>query len=197
MKDDKHSHEPDQRAILRVREAFARAPIANTDGIQGIRLHVFVSKEPLAEVAILGDVTPGGEYDWTAFDKIKGAVFPKELQNIFRFCIFAHDIDPEHHSGMSKGIGSYDFIVSLGEFKEDGKPAGVFSQAGTFMHELGHNLGLHHGGADDVNYKPNYISVMNYLFQLNGIFVNKGAAFDYSRFELAADERTRWTERTD
>jgi hypothetical protein len=37
------------------------------------------------------------------------------------------------------------------------------------MHELGHNLGLHHGGADDTNYKPNYLSVMNYDFQLTGI----------------------------
>ena len=27
------------------------------------------------------------------------------------------------------------------------------------MHELGHTLGLRHGGHDDVNYKPNYHSV--------------------------------------
>jgi hypothetical protein len=32
------------------------------------------------------------------------------------------------------------------------------------MHELGHNLGLWHGGGDNINYKPNYLSVMNYLF---------------------------------
>jgi putative cell wall-binding protein len=34
------------------------------------------------------------------------------------------------------------------------------------MHEFGHNLGLHHGGAVDTNCKPNYLSVMNYSFQL-------------------------------
>jgi hypothetical protein len=33
------------------------------------------------------------------------------------------------------------------------------------MHELGHNLGLDHGGNKNVNFKPNYPSVMNYLFQ--------------------------------
>ena len=33
------------------------------------------------------------------------------------------------------------------------------------MHELGHNLRLEHGGGDDVNYKPNYLSVMNYLYE--------------------------------
>jgi hypothetical protein len=188
MQDSKHSHKPDAKAMSIVREAFARAPVANADGSEGIRLHVFYSPVPLLEQAILGGATPTGEYDWTEFDKIKSNVFPKELEKVFRFCIFAHDIDPDHHSGMSKGIGSYDFIVSLGAFEEDGKPAGAFSQAGTFMHELGHNLGLHHGGADDVNYKPNYISVMNYLFQLNGIFVDQRAAFDYSRFEMVADE---------
>ena len=32
------------------------------------------------------------------------------------------------------------------------------------MHELGHTLGLQHGGADDVNLKPNYLSVMSYAF---------------------------------
>lgn len=40
--------------------------------------------------------------------------------------------------------------------------------AGLFMHELGHNLNLRHGGFEDRNCKPNYISVMNYSFQ-NGI----------------------------
>ena len=30
------------------------------------------------------------------------------------------------------------------------------------MHELGHTLNLRHGGFEDDNCKPNYISVMNY-----------------------------------
>ena len=48
-------------------------------------------------------------------------------------------------------------------------------QAGTFMHELGHNLNLAHGGAStlavgssnyNMNCKPNYLSVMNYARQM-------------------------------
>lgn len=35
-------------------------------------------------------------------------------------------------------------------------------QAGTFMHEFGHTLNLRHGGGDNTNNKPNYLSVMNY-----------------------------------
>ncbi|HEX5236459.1 MAG TPA: hypothetical protein VFW25_14155 [Silvibacterium sp.] len=62
-------------------------------------------------------------------------------------------------------------------------------QTGTLMHELGHTLALTHGGtyyADpnnpslptyELNCKPNYLSVMNYLFQVRG-FVDGG--FDYS-----------------
>jgi hypothetical protein len=53
------------------------------------------------------------------------------------------------------------------------------------MHELGHNLGLTHGGFDNINHKPNYLSVMNYSFQLTGLRYNGSyGLFDYSRFLL-------------
>jgi Putative metal-binding motif len=39
--------------------------------------------------------------------------------------------------------------------------------AGIFMHELGHTLGLLHGGGTEVHCKPNYISVMNYTRDFN------------------------------
>jgi hypothetical protein len=40
----------------------------------------------------------------------------------------------------------------------------------TIMHELGHNLGLRHGGwFDTTNRKPNYNSVMNYRYQFPGV----------------------------
>jgi hypothetical protein len=41
--------------------------------------------------------------------------------------------------------------------------------AGLAMHELGHNLGLLHGGSDCFNNKPNYTSVMNYSFYLSRV----------------------------
>ena len=39
------------------------------------------------------------------------------------------------------------------------------------MHEIGHNLKLHHGGDLDnsTNYKPNYFSAMNFLYQEDGV----------------------------
>lgn len=38
------------------------------------------------------------------------------------------------------------------------------ADASTFMHELGHSLGLGHGGIDSINCKPNYLSIMNYVY---------------------------------
>lgn len=48
----------------------------------------------------------------------------------------------------------------------------------TVMHELGHTLGLGHGGrGDSRNCKPNYMSVMNYRYQPGGIPVVPGTSF--------------------
>jgi hypothetical protein len=54
------------------------------------------------------------------------------------------------------------------------------------MHELGHNIGLHHGGADDINQKPNYLSIMNYAFSFSGL-IGTRHAYDYSRFGPDSD----------
>jgi hypothetical protein len=43
------------------------------------------------------------------------------------------------------------------------------------MHELGHTFGLHHGGNDEMQYKINYISVMNYLWQKDYSWIKRGS----------------------
>jgi hypothetical protein len=40
---------------------------------------------------------------------------------------------------------------------------------GIFLHELGHTMGLRHGGRNDINWKPNYLSIMNYRFAMDGL----------------------------
>ena len=97
---------------------------------------------------------------------------------------------PSSASGVSDLPGG-GALITLGLWDEFvGKP---FVQASTTLHELGHNLELFHGGAGPVwgtastptyfepNCKPNYLSVMNYLFQARGLVDDAGNLYaDYS-----------------
>ena len=82
-------------------------------------------------------------------------------------------------SGGSSGVGELpgnDSIITLGGYQPGLSAANLIQrnllinyQAATMMHELGHNLGLRHGGSDQINRKPNYVSVMNYLYSPLGL----------------------------
>jgi hypothetical protein len=65
--------------------------------------------------------------------------------------------------------------------------------AGTIMHELGHNLNLQHGGQDGQNCKPNYLSVMNYNTQFGIPRASTAVILDYSPPRLALNGSTRAT----
>ncbi len=76
-------------------------------------------------------------------------------------------------SGCAEMLGN-DSLMTLGGWNlstnsEQDTNILINFQAGTVMHEFGHNLGLDHGGDESKNYKPNYVSVMNYLYQLQGL----------------------------
>jgi hypothetical protein len=54
-------------------------------------------------------------------------------------------------------------------------PRSAHVEAGVFMHELGHNLGLHHAGDVPAPLEaPNYLSVMNGRYVLTGILEAEG-----------------------
>jgi len=82
----------------------------------------------------------------------------------FHYAMFIHSQTDTGISGKAELKGN-DLIVSLGSFTNE--VGSTNQQAGTFMHELGHNLGLKHGGQDDTNCKPNYLSVMNHAYQFS------------------------------
>jgi hypothetical protein len=94
-------------------------------------------------------------------------------------------------SGLAEGFdgrGGDEFMVSFGSVDTSGWNATrvVEDHAGTFMHELGHTLGLGHGGGDGVLHKPNYYSVMNYTWQTPGYSwqMPNSRRLDYSRAKL-------------
>jgi hypothetical protein len=108
----------------------------------------------------------------------------------FRYVVFAHNLvgtggGGSNGSGCAE-IGGDDAVVTLGSFTAttvnsiSHKRGTTDQQAGTLMHEYGHNLGFNHGGNDGINCKPNYRSVMSYSRQFAGSpIVNR--RLDYSR----------------
>jgi len=135
--------------------------------------------------------------------------FDHNRRDMFHYALFAHaigiaraDVDnpstpyderttPTKNSGIADSPFGGDILVTLG-FWDDfvGTP---FMQGATLAHEFGHTIGLRHGGtAEQPNCKPNYLSVMNYLFQVQGLIPQapNGAALpptvDFSRQALPA-----------
>lgn len=89
-------------------------------------------------------------------------------------------------SGVAEIQGN-DFIVTLGNWylntsNSTNKNRLINFQASTIMHELGHNLGLRHGGNENLNYKPNYWSIMNYLYDLRGLDPDPASKTAYQRW---------------
>ena len=209
MANANHSHAISAAAIKTVVDAFATAPYISRSGSIGINLHVdagpnsimnFATGQTwgplsrarqLGEVPQLGTATVDGSgniltYNWKEFDEIKdqpGGFTSSGRTKIFRYCISAHQLATASNSGIARAMPGSDFIISLGTF------TGVTdtNMAGTFMHELGHCLGLDHGGGDNINNKPNYVSVMNYLWQFSGVTRNGTAnIIDYSNAALGS-----------
>ncbi|MET8452677.1 hypothetical protein [Streptomyces sp. NPDC005209] len=92
-------------------------------------------------------------------------------RQVYRYMIFGEKYSEQPgSSGRAEWSavgpqGGNDFIVTLGSWGDNGiaRAGGrKNAEAATFMHELGHTLSLGHGGDDDINCKPNYLSVMNY-----------------------------------
>jgi hypothetical protein len=159
----------------------------------GVRLHVQVDEQitHVDNTALFPCTGPKGGSD-ADFDAIKAAQFGTLTQRglanainvlnakrlAFHYGLFVHNQSPtppattNGSSGCAELFGN-DFMVSMGSWTPPNPaiaahPGGVGSrseQAGTFLHELGHNLGLRHGGIDNVNCKPHHVSVMNYAYQ--------------------------------
>jgi len=182
---------PSQTALDRVVAAFNDAPAKNPPGnADGVNLHVEAG----------GDVIPLANWhdldanDWPReFDRTKVGAFGEPAERagtnwpnvraakalVYHYAVFANDVFKGFAAGeLGDGLGGNDLYVGRcqkcpgGETDDD--------RAAALMHELGHNLGLGHGGADgegradDDNRKPNYHSIMNYLWQNHEPWMDEG-----------------------
>jgi hypothetical protein len=92
----------------------------------------------------------------------------------WRYCIFGHRYQEDGGSTGSSGIAETpgdDFVVTLGAFSDS--VGTMFDRASTFVHEMGHTLGLTHAGtmssATVGNGVASFPSIMSYAYQLRGI----------------------------
>jgi mannan endo-1,4-beta-mannosidase len=211
---DSHSHEPEFAGLDDVRIAFADAPVDNPDGSTGITLHLMPSDAmPHSEEVAFITQGPGATDDYDDYklgapsdpcDGYFGTAADRSSPNCaatlqarrlaFHYAIFGHSYsEGPLSSGFAEILGN-DLMVTLGDPAAWIDASGSLreAEAGTLMHELGHNLGLHHGGADSVNCKPNYLSVMNYTLQVP--YMDPTRPLDYSRFETLTLEEDSLTE---
>lgn len=173
-----------------VENAFANAPLdppasapPGTPG--GVRLHIMWD-EPISH---------NSSTDYAQFFELMDAHFgtsndraSANWQNIraAKRIVFHYALMIHHYSGEPEGAlggtwkSSAAFFVAMGEDRL--RSGSAETVAAAFMHELGHSLGLGHGGGDKMNCKPNYLSVMNYSRIVRESL--PGWQLDYSRQAL-------------
>ncbi|MHC4989895.1 MAG: thrombospondin type 3 repeat-containing protein [Planctomycetota bacterium] len=187
---------PSGAAMASVILAFATSPVPNPDGSSGITLNLVLDDVNMPSAT--WTYNPGGGVFWPPeFSLAKTGLFGTSVERadpswwvgstsgpmreakrkMYRYCIFAKQLGSTSISGLAELPGN-DMMVTLGApawtraftVAQTIQP-GWANQvvAGAFMHELGHMLGLGHGGPTTVasignayNFKPNYFSVMNY-----------------------------------
>jgi len=165
-----------------IERSFAAVPnnlIDNPDKRPGVTLHVELDEQGLSVTGGDWSPPPGGYVCGSMpaqFDAFRASFFGTSAQRnneaiidakkrFYRYLVIGSNPGA---SGRAEWLGN-DLLMAA-NFLESalaGRPQIVaLAQQGTIMHELGHTLGLGHGGPNNHdNYKPNYHSVMNYTWQ--------------------------------
>ncbi|MEZ5332525.1 MAG: hypothetical protein R2991_10840 [Thermoanaerobaculia bacterium] len=178
----------------RAEGVFARAPVPG-----GIALHLTFD-DVLPFERQWGDVSsPQGfqssvdrlytEYDRSFDARPFTGADAERMRPYVHYCVYVYSVG-EGVSGFSPSIPADLFLVAVGQYRGEISSRLLLSgETGIFLHELGHNLGLRHGGARplaDSAYKPHYLSAMSYLYgwafaRLKGRRVEYFPYWDYSR----------------
>ena len=206
---------PDPAAWSNAEAVFADAPVLNPDGSAGINLVVDRGQggphtgggDVLTAAAHIGfaEPEPDASDDYAYFYDFKDDAFAADRLKVFRYCVSAYGT-ASGLSGQGEVPGD-DFFLALADSWRWGTPR---YEAALFVHELGHTMGLRHGGHyegqvdDDVLWenKPNHPSVMSYLYMWDGISVDgdlepdEPPVYTYSEGQLKTLHETEIDEKT-
>jgi hypothetical protein len=193
--DSMQGHAPLNKALFDDLIAFANAPVKNPDCRGGINLHMIADDQNVpekqyvnvTELHQLKDIWFGTASERSDIDH-KALLGAKD--KAYYYVLFAHQQYPSlfdrfgSSSGIAEDIPGRSLLVTLGSqfWGQDPKTGHhigtVDEQEGTLMHEMGHLLGLRHGGKDNMHYKPNYDSVMNYAFQMASLVNDRPLSYE-------------------
>lgn len=163
-----------------IERAFADAPVLNPDGSRGV--HIIIDRGQGGAFTgggtVLADHTtmdfgPSTASGYTDFFTYKTNNFNNDRLNVFHYAVFGR-ARPNGSSGRGEIWGN-DFMVTFVNFTVW---AQALAQVGTFIHELGHNLGLTHGDLNNTpsqwneTFKPNFASTMSYRWQFPGVSID-------------------------
>ncbi len=172
---------PDEVAT-KVQLAFLNAPLTNPSTVTGVNLHILRDQTTIAFVQTL--TTPESSCWPNDFGTYRAAHFGTVSEHgnapllaakakAFRYCFVANASGPKKWGGCGELPGDNTVLYAGGMGPDD--------YAAVLMHELGHNLGLSHGGDDGNNGKPNYPSIMNYAFSYRQTWNQAFWRMDFSR----------------
>jgi hypothetical protein len=184
-----HSHRPTPQNVEKIRAFFARAPLTNRDGTTGINLIVDYGQGGIFTGGNFVDVPDGAAGNLhEPYLTIKAANFAANRAGYFRYQLHVHrtSIDPLiDYGGIAYWPGDDSVVAMHCNFSAPHVELVI-------LHELGHNLGLHHGGSDDCDFKPNYNSIMNMRFQ-HGLDVDCDTFSDPAANVIAFSDGSRPT----
>jgi hypothetical protein len=193
---NQYAYSPDDGRMQLIRNAFANAPVSNPDGTTGITAHLDLGSgsQMAPDGRTWGGMARGGQAiappNASGMEALFNAVrtnpsaFDPKRAAVFRYVLMVPPQGGSSHPAIAFGSG---IIVQEHNY-------GALYSAFLLFHEMGHTLGLMHGGADSNPWKPNYVSAVSYRYAY--VVERNGANLpDFSRAELAPLDEAKLDER--